>query len=437
MTDLLYPDLGGNGKGVVDLAAVLDSQETVNIMAHGAVRDWSGTRGTDNSGAIARAVGTGARNIYVPEGPFLTNKTTVLGFGQQIVGHPGGLYTDAATALEAELVYRPTDGSKVAIRNVADTNGQGVRGLTINMDDLTHTAIQFATCYGTIVTDVRLTGSFKWGIVKHNNFSCIIHNIDATGALIKAGIIFIGTYNAFDIRNIHSSNLPILVGDKLWGIAVNGAGSNLNIENAILQGLTTGIEIAPGSKGARVNAYFENTVNPYIIGDDTGGPAGVKIDGGAIGTCYADHPQVASRGPAAWLRGGSGINFDTNRWDDSPAPASATGPWPIVVGTQLIDVRVRSPAIVPVAGQYDAGLLLMREVADSSPNYMIEGTATNGFYAEERLVKGDSTFQANGFRLKTSNVGAQIATAYQPTIIPAAVSALLSTAMPSPTSILL
>lgn len=408
------------------IAQFLDDT-SASIEDFGAVGDWNGATGTDNWLAFERARLSGIRHIRVPQKPYMTSKSIQLGAGQQLVGEGSAMYTHSAATPQSLIAYRPTDGSKVAVRNYIGTNGQGVRGLSLDMNGADHNAIQFYSTYGNRIKDVKLWGTFNWGAVFHDTYVCDIDNLDTCGASFHGGAIYLGIFNAFTIKNVHTSNLPPDPLIKTWGLAAVGGGIGLDVVNLLGQGVTVTAELGNGVADADIRAYHENVVCSLILGTSSGGPTGCRIRGGCTSGPYVDHPQAASAGPHIWAQGGSVI-LDNVRFNGGVNQASATGPWPVVAGNQLQRISIRDCTIY---GDYDAGKILMRETG-VSPGYEVTGSfdVLGGYAAAETIRKTDGAYGAAGFRYKYNSSGDLVKTAYTPATIPNPVSALLAQPIP-------
>lgn len=414
-------------------------EHSVSILETGAVQDFdhaAGT-GTDNSSTAFDNMLADAKvgAIFIPPGDlgFKFTKSISLKAGQRLIGAPDpSSHSQSKANPRSKIAFRPSGADVVAIKNGTGVEGCGVQDLLIDMNGATHTAMQFTGSYSNIVRHVHLAGTYKWGVVMHETYVSEIDGLYTAGAAVHGGAIFIGTFNAINIANIHTSNLPQTVGDVLYGICVNGAGAGLTIHNAVMQGQTIGIHVGASAKGVTImEPYFENSLCNIRLGSSSSGPLGVNIIGGAYGHPYSSHSQYASRGPVIYARAGTGVKLHASRWDSAAAPADVNGPWPIVAGSALFDIEVGLPSIF---GANDTGAMLMREAAGNNTSFLLHSRGSS-HSQRELLMKCEGNFASNGFRMHLSSAGAWVAAAYQPTVIPAAVSTLLQTAEPAATAV--
>lgn len=401
----------------------------------GAAPDWNGTTGTDNSPAIALAVATGAREIFVPPKPFKITDPILLGSGQQLIGTASALYMpNVSSNRQSLLAFRPAVHGKAAIKNAVGTNGQGVRGITLDCASSLDNGIQWSASYGNTIDEVTFWGTFAWCMALDDTYVIEINRC-VTNCTVEKGRLWIGASNDVTVRRLHSGGLPNSAGVKTWTICVAGQASKLDLD-FVSQGDTVGLEIGGSASNIDVRSYFENTVCNVIVGTASGGPTGVTFRGGSFGEPYGSHTQYASRGPQVWLRGGRSIHFTAPSLEVTPVPAGANGPWGFVLGDQLINVSIASPRIF---GETDLGKLLMREVAVVSACYLMNGIPdyAGGHFAEETFRRVDNGFGGQGYRYIHDSSGDVVKTAYQPAVIPASVPALLSGAMPAAGAVLL
>lgn len=406
-----------------------------SITDFGAVADWNGTAGTDNTAAIQAALDTEARQVFVPQGKFKITDPILLGSGQQLIGTASALYMpNVSSNRQSLLAFRPAVHGKAAIKNAVGTNGQGVRGITLDCASSLDNGIQWSASYGNTIDEVTFWGTFAWCMALDDTYVIEINRC-VTNCTVEKGRLWIGASNDVTVRRLHSGGLPNSAGVKTWTICVAGQASKLDLD-FVSQGDTVGLEIGGSASNIDVRSYFENTVCNVIVGTASGGPTGVTFRGGSFGEPYGSHTQYASRGPQVWLRGGRSIHFTAPSLEVTPVPAGANGPWGFVLGDQLINVSIASPRIF---GETDLGKLLMREVAVVSACYLMNGIPdyAGGHFAEETFRRVDNGFGGQGYRYIHDSSGDVVKTAYQPAVIPASVPALLSGAMPAAGAVLL
>lgn len=318
------------------------------------------------------------------------------------------------------------------------TNGQGLRDLALNLNNATHTGVQFSTTYGNVLENLHFFGTLDIGVLIHDSYVCDLNRVSLVGCTVRRFGVYVGTSNTIRVTRLHTSMTVQDAATCLYGLAVFGAGRNYTIEDCVLQGATIGIALHnSGVVSANIlNPYFENTVLPLRFGDTgtSSGPVGVTVMGGVWAGPYATHPQHASRGPIIWGRHGTRFSIKGARFDETPAPATGTGPWSILCGSGLAHVNVEACSIFGTATMKD---LVMRELSGNSPSVTIVGDTYGANAATELVLKNDGVFGGASHGIRVNSAGTLSTSAYTPTAITGSVAALLSSNLPAPATLLL
>lgn len=403
----------------------------VSIEDHGAVPDWSGAAGTDNTRAIQSAIDTGAHRIFVPAKPFRISGSLWLGDGQQLVGEPSGLYTPSRTLPQSLLALRTGNRAVAAIRNKPKQTGQGVRNLTLELDDVTHHGVQFIGSYGALISGLTMFGKFDVAVALHDTYVSRVEDLVACGCWVRRALVYIGASNAITVRNLHSSALPADPGTCFRAIAIYGGGRNYAIENPVLQGATIGLHVRSGilAVDAR-NIYTENTLCSVRLGEGNEGPHAVTLQG-VFGAAYATHPQFASGGPNIWYEAGNAVRIGASRFDSPPAPQSTKGPWPVLCGNGAGSLALDMQSAYGASSERE---LLVRQSANAAPAIEMTASSSDG----GRMAIVPTAGHGNGAH---AIIRAGQPARAQPEIwtVPIAggrVSALLAQRMPTPPEIL-
>jgi len=341
----------------------------VSIEDFGAIADWNGTSGTDNSPAVQMAINSGARTIYVPPKPFRLSTSIVLGDGQQLVGERGSLYTSSRSLPQSLLALR-TDARRIAaIRNAPGTRGQGLHGVTLELDDPTHHGVQFSGSYGNVIDNLTFFGTFDVGVVLNDTYVCKVQDVVVCGCRVRRAIVYVGASNAVTITQLHTSAFPYDPDVCMRAIAIHGGGRGYTIQSPVLQGATIGLHVHPGvvSLDAR-DIYTENTVCGVRLGEGTEGPHAITLQG-VFGAPYKDHPQAAIAGPNIWYEAGHAVRILPSRFDSPPDAGSRNGPWPILCGPGAGSLAIDPQSVF----QSNEGAMLFRQNESVRPS--LEGTA--------------------------------------------------------------
>lgn len=425
------------GTGAVTRTSQSKLAERVSITDFGAVADWNGATGTDNTAAIQAACDTGAHNVYVPQGKFKFTNTIFLRTGQQLVGDSSALYTASSSTPQSLLAFRPAIGGKVGIKNAVGTNGQGVRAIGLDLNDATNYGMQFTTTYGIVVDEAQFYGTFDIGILMDDVYICRLDNVVmGTGCSVKRAGILIGTSNGVRISNFHSSIVPNAVGTCARGIAIHGGGSGKGywIDNPALQGWTIGIDVGGGVGNLNaLGVYTENTVCSARVGSGITAALGTNLQGNWSGP-YSGHIQYAARGPIIYAPAFTALRIKTGRFDNTPDSTNGVNrAWSILCGAGALTLAVEQQSVFGNTIDRD---LVMREAAGNSPSVdMTSLYGANG--AREIILKKDGAFASTHYGLRIDTAGAVSTVVWAPAVIAGTVDPLLTAAMPVPSAILL
>ena len=398
----------------------------------------SGAATLDVTASIQAALDTGAAQVFFPAGRYKTTSTIRISAFQTLMGVAESNQSDGISTLHSSIYFRPSASDLVAIKNKVSASGCSIRDMAIDLNANTHYGVQFSTTYGNVIDGLTFIGTYAIGILLQDTYVCDIHRVNMLGVSVKKYGIYIGASNSIQINRLHTSMLPNDNAVAMTGIALYGSCSGLTIIDSLFQGPTIGIDLGNSSNRTIniINPYFENCLLNIRVGNAaaSSGVNGLSITGGTFSVAYPSHPQYASRGPVIWLRAGVAHSIGGAHFLDSPAPANANGPWPILIGTATNSVTVTP------CSQFGSGVLkdlVMREVAGASPSLNIIGSTYGTFGATELILKKDGAYGGTCYGLRIDNAGTVSTVAYAPTLITGTVNALLTTEIPAPATLLL
>jgi hypothetical protein len=389
---------------------------------------------TDDTTAFQAALDTGAHFVYAPR-TYLITRTLKLQKGQ-ILGGPRRalLVNDPATLTDPRIIFRPGAPRQVCIKNI-DSGGlgavsgdgfggysSGVEDLAFDLNDATHTGIQFYKSYGNVCRRIWFYGTFNIGIMAHYTYVCNFEDIIMNGAAMNYGIYISEHTQAVNVQRLHTGGYSTDPSICSYGVAVNG-GYSCTIANCIIQGPTIGIALRNVSGAVVDNPYFENTLCNMRIDNPCNG---VSVRGGLWSAPYSYHQQYNHSGPIVLIYG-QRIVFDAVNIQNTADNTTARGPWPFVFGDPAAaDLQFNNPT-------HFAGTtrnLFYRDVGVTNRPKMtvVSSIETSGTGTEVIMMDIDG-YGYHGIRVNTA--GTISAVAYTIPTVFAAVDSLLTTALPA------
>jgi len=405
---------------------------------YGAVGDGT----TDDTAAIQAALNTGAHVVYAMR-TYKTTATLILQSYQILCGPRRALIVnDPTVSTDSRIIFRPSGADQVCIRNsqtdrVEEGFGgysSGVEDMGFDLDDDTHTVIQFNQSYGNVARRIWFYGTFNIGVIAHKTYVCTFEDLIFNGVACKSFYCYASAdTNAMTYRRVHISALPPDAAVCQYGIAIDG-GYAQTIADCVIQGPSIAVATGSGVKGLIIdNMYCENTLCCIRLGNSGAGPSGSAyvVRASLLGAPDASHNQYAKRGPVCYLMCGRAV-FDGVSIQSTADNTTARGPWPFVLSDYCTDLQFNNVT------HYNGTTrnLFYRETSSSSPHMTVIGGAHSGGKGSEIIMKSDDLYgtQCVGFSFSANNGGSgpptMNMTNYQPAVIFAAVDALLKTALP-------
>ncbi len=403
----------------------------VNVDDLGAVGDGV----TDDTSAIQAALDTGAHQIFASK-TYLVTRSLRLSVAQVLTGPRRALLIDSPISpIDPRILFRPTNGDRVCIKNKVGTYSNGVEDMAVDLNDPTHTAIQFGSSYGNTVRRAWFYGTFNIGVLLHDTYVCNLEDLIMNGAIVRSYCVFVSSNTqAIVIRRLHTSGFPYDNAVCMYGIAVDG-GYALTLADCVIQGATIGIAMGASVTGSIIdNPYFENTLCNVRLGNANVGPngSGYVMRGGLFSAPYNYHPQYANRGPICYLNCGRAV-FDSVSFQSTADNSTGQGPWPFVLSQYVSDVQFNN--CTHFAGT--TRNLFYREVAGASARLTVIGGNSGAAPGNEIILKDTDNYGTNCHGISVNGAGTITATAYQPAVIFGPVDPLLQTALPTGASLVL
>jgi hypothetical protein len=221
--------------------------DVVNIEDFGAVGDWNGTTGTDNSAAIQAAINSGAKAIYGnPSKSYLCN--TQINITNTDIFVSGGTY-----------VFNSNNGF-VYTSNNSSTRFQ-LKDITLVSNTLNIPAVS-ATAISAIWS----------GTISQNNQGCVFSNVRITGNGTKAWNVGINISNS--PNNILDNISIVNSAGQLYteyGIKIGGTSVTSIVSNSYMSNVDNGIVFLPGTYNVIVDSCHITYTNicidfRYVIG---------------------------------------------------------------------------------------------------------------------------------------------------------------------------
>mgnify|MGYP003653372164 CR=1 FL=1 len=214
--------------------------DVVNIEDFGAVGDWNGTTGTDDSPAIQAAINSGAKSIFGnPSKSYLcdtqiniSNKDILISGGQYVFNSNNGF---AYTSNNSSTRFQLKDITLVSN--------------TLNIPAVAATAI-----------------SAIWsGSISQNNQGCVFSNVRITGNGTKAWNVGINISNS---PNNQLDNISIVnTAGQLYteyGIKIGGNSLTSIVSNSYISNVDNGIVFLPGAYNVIVDSCHVTSANTCI-----------------------------------------------------------------------------------------------------------------------------------------------------------------------------
>lgn len=313
------PSVGDNDTSIATTAFVRSSNTMINVKDYGAIGDWNGTTGTDDTTAIQDALTAAAVSggtVFIPAGTYLTTASLEVGSNTQVLGE--GKDSIIAPAYSSTgpkpIINDHANGNEnITLRDFAvDKTGTNVEhGIMLN--GVTNLLLDGIYVFGE--TGVAGAGAIAISSILPSN---VLHLVSTGVRVVNCHLTECGNYGVqvgfvkgCSIANNYIQGYRELVGvepEKYTPTAAISQAQNVSITGNVLKGSATSNGTATGM--LIVTQASEGTV------------AGVSVTGN---TLYGPATTSSTGNPGILIDEGSGISVMGNSVTATEGPGIIIG----------------------------------------------------------------------------------------------------------------